>query len=345
VKILGHKDVLDALSRANARQSTHHAYLFSGPRGVGKRRVAIYYSALINCLGKRATQPCGACRHCVKISRLLSADATPHPDVMIIEPDGRTIKIQQIRAFMKVVPYPPLETSYRIVIIDQADTMGEAAANALLKTLEEPPSTTRFVLVTDRPDALLTTIRSRCQRITFTRLAKADVVDGLVSLGGQSPAEAEAIAPAADGSLGLALELIDDPIMSNRDTYIEQILQCPVGDINAAFNLVTTFRDTVENMSTLFDLLKRVFRDILLAAYGMESKLSLTYPQHADLIRRWAQNHGAEGIRYRLELIGDTERLMLDRNINARLALERLFASIYSPRGQEGARQIMPHTT
>ena len=177
VEIIGHQQTLAALKRARETDAFHHAYLFAGPDGVGKRRVAEWVAALVNC--DEVGAPCGACRSC---HRVLDPEAT-HPDVLILEPDGRQITIAQVRELIRTVPYPPIEATYRVVIIDPADAIGEAAANALLKTLEEPPSKTRFVLVSSRPDALLITIRSRCQRITFGRLTEEQVLGGLVDAG------------------------------------------------------------------------------------------------------------------------------------------------------------------
>ncbi|MEC9072562.1 MAG: DNA polymerase III subunit delta', partial [Myxococcota bacterium] len=188
-EILGHNRVLNTLVAANANGTVHHALLFAGPDGVGKATVARALSALMNCTGQAPVDPegrpvdaCGTCRSC----RRILAEPTDgevgessHPDLLALRPDGKTIKIGQVREILKVLPYPPLEARVRVVVIDPAEAMTVPAANALLKTLEEPPSSTQFILVSSQPDALLTTIRSRCQRIGFGRLRDEEVIAGL----------------------------------------------------------------------------------------------------------------------------------------------------------------------
>jgi DNA polymerase-3 subunit delta' len=130
-----------------------------------------------------------------------------HADVLLIEP-GETgaIKVDQVRDAIGRAGYRPFEGRRRVVIIDDADAILPEAQNALLKTLEEPPSASTFILVTSRPDLLLPTVLSRCQRLRFGRLPAADVADVLTREHGYSIAEAQAAAAAADGSVGLALD-------------------------------------------------------------------------------------------------------------------------------------------
>jgi len=153
--------------------------IFAGPAESGTRATAIALAQLLNCL--HAGEPnfsdaCGECQACVKIARGV------HPDVLVVEPgESGTIKIDQIRDVVDRSTFRPFEGRRRVVIVDEADAMVAAAQNALLKTLEEPPPSSIFVLVTSRPDVLLATVRSRCIRLVFTEQgtveADSDVLD------------------------------------------------------------------------------------------------------------------------------------------------------------------------
>jgi DNA polymerase-3 subunit delta' len=147
-----------------------------------------------------ALDACGECAACRRIARGV------HPDVMTIEPgDTGSIRIDQIRDVVDRVGYRPFEGRRRVVIIDEADAMVEEAQNALLKTLEEPPSASVFVLVSSMPDALLPTVRSRCPRLRFGRLTAAEVAEVLMRDHHYAEPEARAAAADADGSVGQAL--------------------------------------------------------------------------------------------------------------------------------------------
>jgi DNA polymerase-3 subunit delta' len=199
--IAGHRRLLDLTARAAVRGSLPPSLIFSGPEGVGKRRAAVALAQLLNCLTPASNDACGACRACTRIARGV------HPDVLIVQPgDTGAIKIEQVRDAIERSAYRPFEGRRRVVIIDDADAMVGEAQNALLKTLEEPPAASSFVLVTSRPDVLLPTVRSRCQRLRFGRLAPAEIVAVLEAEHGFASADAHASAAASDGSIGRALE-------------------------------------------------------------------------------------------------------------------------------------------
>tara|TARA_B100000674_G_scaffold476972_1_gene471747 strand:+ start:307 stop:1335 length:1029 start_codon:yes stop_codon:yes gene_type:complete len=341
MKIFGHTSTLDALQRAFSRDQIHHAYLFEGPEGVGKRRVAEYLAALVNCTTTTEgehVRPCGLCRSCQK---LLPGDAPTHeikhPDIVVLEPAGRQIKIEQVREVIRLVPFPPIEANFRFVIIDPADKLGDAAANALLKTLEEPPSRTRFVLISSKPQSLPITIRSRCQRMSFGRLNKAEVLEGLQLFREDLPDDLNQIAAMADGSLGTAFKLLDDPIMQRRTDLLEKLLALATNDARASFELASEMKEMKESLPTLFDMLRRFLRDSLLLSLD-DSPRDLTNTDYSAQIRAFAHEMGTDGILFRLNLLEETIKEVETRNLNLALALERLFLNVAQPSGQEAAR-------
>lgn len=215
--ITGHRHLLELMAKAAVRGTLPPSLIFAGPDGLGKRMAAIALAQLMNCtadfrLKAEATDTeaketaaledaCGECASCRRIARGV------HADVLLIEPDDSgSIKIEQIREAIERSAYRPFEGRRRVVIVDDADKVLEPAQNALLKTLEEPPPGSVFVLVTSRPDVLLPTVRSRCQRLRFGRLAPVEVAHVLMTAHDYTSADAHAAASLSDGSVGRALE-------------------------------------------------------------------------------------------------------------------------------------------
>ena len=210
--IVGHRRLVSLLSRAIAQGTLPPSLLFAGPRGVGKRRAAVAVAETVNCLAIRENDACGECASCRRIARGV------HPDVLIVEPgDLGSIKIEQIRDVVDRAGYRPFEGRRRVVIIDDADALVDAAQNALLKTLEEPPQASMFVLVSAMPDSLLPTVLSRCQRLRFGELSAAEISEALMRDHEYDEAEARAAAADADGSIGRALSAESTDVTEARD--------------------------------------------------------------------------------------------------------------------------------
>jgi DNA polymerase-3 subunit delta' len=209
--IAGHRHLFELVARAALRGTLPPSLIFAGPEGVGKRMAAVALAQLANCTDIRQDS-CGVCTSCKRIARGV------HADVLLIEPgESGSIKIDQVRDAIERTGYRPFEGRRRVVIIDDADAITVEAQNALLKTLEEPPSSSTFVLVTSRPGVLLPTVQSRCQCLRFGRLAPADVAAVLIRDHQYAEADAHAAAALSDGSVGLALEGGSDAFVEARD--------------------------------------------------------------------------------------------------------------------------------
>ena len=168
--VTGHRRVVELLLRAIGRDALPPSLIFAGPDTAGKRSTALALAQTVNCTAPRDGDACGACVQCTRIARHV------HPDVTVVEPgDSGSIKIEQVRDVVDRAGYRPFEGKRRVIIFDDADALVVAAQNALLKTLEEPPSASVFVLATSRPDMLLPTVRSRCIRLTFAHGAPLEV--------------------------------------------------------------------------------------------------------------------------------------------------------------------------
>ncbi|MBI4478191.1 MAG: DNA polymerase III subunit delta' [Acidobacteria bacterium] len=207
---------MQLLSRAVARASLPQSLIFGGPAGVGKRRTAVALAQALNCQRPvdeaGARDACGTCSACQRIERGL------HPDVFFIQPEeSGSTKIVQVREAVDHAAYRPFEGRRRVVAFDDADTLVAAAQNALLKTLEETPPASVFILITARPDQLLTTVRSRCPLVRFGLLSAGEVAAVLTRDHRYTAAEAAAAASQARGSVGIALATAGGDLVRARD--------------------------------------------------------------------------------------------------------------------------------
>jgi len=354
--ILGHDDQKRTLLAALARDRLHHAYLFAGPDGVGKRRVAFALAARILCASPDPVtdDACGACKHCRRVLAIAtyhdeegpfpSSGAAPllaprHPDVLALVPHGTYIKIEQVREVLRVVPYQPVEGAARIVVIDPVDALNEPAANALLKTLEEPPRSTRFILVTSAPANVLVTIRSRCQRVAFGRLPDPAITT-LLARRGADPQTITRVLPLAAGSARLAVELVSDPVLAIWDELAGKILavdpQRAPGDL---LDLASALAE-LPNREGVFERLARLLRDALLLRVTPEGARLFHEVLRAELWA-WAATRSADAIMQRLAIIEDTRLAARTFNVTPRLSFERVLFAIGAPAGREIARPLV----
>ena len=266
-EITGHAPVLQLLARAVEGGVLPASLIFSGPEGVGKRTTALALAQAMNCerpvrFGEGpGVTACGDCSACRRIARGV------HADVLLIEPgDTGAIKVDQVRDAIERAAYRPFEGRRRVVIVDTADALLPEAQNALLKTLEEPPSASVFVLVTSRPDVLLPTVRSRCHRLRFGPLPEADVADVLIRRYHVAGAEAHAAAAASDGSVGAALEGRGDDTVAAREAAANALQQAaasadPRRRLDAARTLIGGGSDRDE-MARRLRALASLLRDL-----------------------------------------------------------------------------------
>ena len=228
--IAGHRALVQLISRAVDRASLPPSLLFAGPEGVGKRLAATALAQALNCTDPlRGSGPalpldaCGRCAACTRIARGV------HPDVLAVEAgDGGAITIDEVRRAVGQARYRPFEGRRRVIVIDAADQLVPQSQNALLKTLEEPPDASQFVLVTARPDTLLATVRSRCQRLSFGQLGTAEVADVLLRDHDCDEPTARASAASAGGSVGRALLLASGELAAARAAALA-LLQAVAG--------------------------------------------------------------------------------------------------------------------
>ncbi len=213
-EVIGQEHVTRTLQNALEQGRTAHGYIFSGHRGIGKTTVARILAAALNCRSsnKPVTEPCGVCESCTEIRAGNAVD--------VIEIDAATNRgIDEIRELREAARYRPARDRFKIYILDEAHQITDAAFNALLKTLEEPPDHIVFMLATTQPEDIPQTIRSRCQHFSFRAVKFDDIVGQLRDLVGRENIEADddalaLLAEAGDGSMRDALSILDQAIAS-----------------------------------------------------------------------------------------------------------------------------------
>lgn len=204
-RLLGQEAAVEALRSAIASERIGHAYLFVGPRGVGRAPAAMALAASVNC----PYRGCGTCDVCRKVLR------KTHPDVHLVSAEGGQIVVDQVRAIREDAARAPFEGLMKVFIIDEAERLNPAAANALLKVLEEPPASALFVLMTETPDDMLPTVSSRCRRVDFVPLGASEIVEILTAHHGVGLERARWAAEAG-GNLATALRLAKDEAAEER---------------------------------------------------------------------------------------------------------------------------------
>ena len=216
-EVVGQEHIKKALKNAIELNKISHAYLFTGPRGTGKTSTARIFAKSLNCKEGPTISPCGVCPNCIDIT-----NSTPMDVIEIDAASNR--KVEDAQNILERVMYAPVNSRYKIYIIDEVHMLSTTAFNALLKTLEEPPEKTLFILVSERPEKLLPTIISRTQQVRVPRLSEKEIIDGLrASNPDMDLVTAMDMAHIADGSYLKALKMLDENIenQQNLQQFIE----------------------------------------------------------------------------------------------------------------------------
>ncbi len=229
-EVVGQQHVLNSLIHALDQNRLHHAYLFTGTRGVGKTSLARLLAKSVNCLNGVSSHPCGQCEHCVAIEQ------GRFVDLIEIDAASRT-KVEDTRDILDNVQYMPSQGKYKIYLIDEVHMLSQHSFNALLKTLEEPPEHVKFLLATTDPHKLPITILSRCLQFNLKHLSETQIEQKLVEI-----LELEAItfeqnalkiiAHASDGSMRDALSLTDQSIAYSKGEILTHAVQTMLGIVD-----------------------------------------------------------------------------------------------------------------
>jgi len=310
-RILGHDRQKDILRRAVAGKRLAQAYLFEGPEGVGKALMAQALARLIFC---HEGDGCGDCPACRKI------DHHNHPDLHLLEPDGKFIKIEQVRELQRQMSLRPLEAPRKIALISGAETMNQAAGNALLKTLEEPQGEALFILLTHQPERLLPTIRSRCQRLQFGHLPLEKLKSSLTEKLGLDATEGHLLATLAEGSFKKALGRDREFYIARRRELLKAVTALSPGSVVPLFELAKSLAEEKEILPDVLEILLAFYRDLLLFSHARPEQELVNIDQ-MEKIRREAGRENVAALLRKLDAVVECRR-HLERNVNTQLAVE-----------------------
>jgi DNA polymerase III subunit delta' len=318
--LAGHENILASLEQAVLQGHPAHAYLFTGRDGIGKKLAAMLFAAMVNCpeFPRDAEASCSVCR------RILGRK---HPDVIVESPARGMIRIDQVRDIQRFCQYAPIEGQHRVVVMDDAHALNRAAQNALLKTLEEPPSRRILILVTSKPFVLLPTVRSRCRRVRFSPLAPS-VLASLLEQQGIAPEKASVLAAMSGGSASRALEMNTSNFLNLREKVLAVLTDSGKIGIRERLELaaeIATDRSTVRDA---IDIALSGIRDLLSVRAGNES-LEFINIDLLDRIVSEAQHLTSEELLSMYEEFSKASELTeADFNVNKNLVMDVLLLNI-----------------
>ena len=328
--IRGQDAALDLLRRDLSSGQLAGAYLFYGPDGVGKASVARLFAQALQCTGD--APPCGRCAACEKML------ANAHPDLVFIGPPAgsRSIKAEEIREeVIRRAHQRPNEGMRQVFIIDDAHLLTRVSQNVLLKTLEEPNVATILILVTPNLHTLLPTIISRCRRLRFQALARADIAAILDEHIGEEGADVEKLVSLSMGRLGVAMSSDVEALAERRDEamrFLEE-LSAPAGRADEVA-LITLASERAgsgaagRNETILFlEMLRGLLRDILITQEAPEA-IELWHTDIRAALAAMGERWGSAGLTKALERVGEAMRDVGGGNTNPSLTLETLVYSL-----------------
>lgn len=315
--IYGHSKPISILKNAMARDRIAHALLFHGMEGIGKRTTASVFARAVNC--KADDPPCDACASCRK------AEHRNHPNIVTIRAEGQFIKISAVKELQSRMTVRPVEGK-RVFIIEEADRLNAAAANALLKTLEEPSPGNILLLTTARSHALPMTILSRCQHLRFTPTAREEVSRFLKEKEGLDDVAAEILAASSGGSIGRAIEMKREDYLARRDGILDRLAQDDPADLLKRIALAGRFGKEREEILEGLRILRVGYRDSLIFRETRERE-GLMFRDRAGLIETIADRLSGREL---LRNIAAVESAMgaIARNANKSLTLEAMLIKL-----------------
>jgi DNA polymerase-3 subunit delta' len=317
--MVGHEWAIDLLAEHVAHGQERHAYLITGPQGVGRRTLAIRFTQSLNCAKPPAPgQPCWKCSNCKRIAVM------QHPDLTVIEAEheGEVLRIDQVRELQHSLSLAPYEARYRVALILRFEEAHTSAANAMLKTLEEPPPQVVVILTAKSSENLLPTIVSRCEVLRLRPLSVDETAAGLQTIKGVPAESAERLAHISGGRPGYALRLFEQPmLLEQRQAWLEELLRLLISSKGERFAFAKEGVDDKEELRNELQVWLTFWRDTLIYAAGITTPITnLDYLPHIKTLA------GEIGLHKAQFYVNSVESTMdrIDRNVNSRLALEVL---------------------
>ncbi len=316
--ILGNEWAVNLLREHLARKQVRHAYLFTGPQGVGRRTLALRLAQALNCPNAQEGNPCLTCRVCSQIER------QQYPDLTLVErlPDKTQILVEQVRELQHALSLSAYDQGYRVALLLRMEEASIGAQNALLKTLEEPNEKVILLLTAETPEQVLPTIVSRCETLRLRPAPLPALAQALQQRWSADPEQARLLAHISGGRTGAARQLLQDPQrLEQRRAWLDahlELMREPLSERFAYAEALTKEKDRSLQRAALLDWLS-LWRDVMLQAAGASAPLSnLDYQEQ---IAALAQALGLQRSHRVVAAIEQTQD-RLQANVNPRLALE-----------------------
>ena len=341
-KLIGNDNIKDVLRRLSAAKRVPNALLFAGESGVGKKRFAFETAKSFVCQTPKnfeACDSCASCRRADKFTYPKSDDRdgfkkvifSEHPDIGLVVPYNKNILVDAIRDLETEANFRPYQAAARFFVIDDADKMNDSASNALLKTLEEPPAASHLFLITSRPDALLPTIRSRCQTLRFAPVKTQEIENYLLKNKQLAPADAALSARLANGKLGSAMQTDLEKFRANRAAMLGVLEHILIKENRAELLRVAEEMNDAKNkdeFETRLDILQNLIHDVWTIRHGADAKLLINLDILSNL-QKFAEKSDARKLAAWLSEI-ETLRENLAFNLNKKIAADALFMQMAS---------------
>lgn len=317
--MIGHEWAVDMLAQHVAQGRERHAYLFTGPSGVGRRTLALHLAQALNCTQPPIPgQPCRKCSTCKRIEKM------HHPDLTVVEAEheGETLRIDQIRELQHTLSLAPYEGRYRVALVLRFEEAHISAANAMLKTLEEPPPQVIVILTARSAESLLPTIVSRAEVLKLRPLSLDETAAGLQAIRGVPRELSVKLAHISDGRPGYAIRLFENPkLLEQRQTWLNELVGLLSTSRRERFAFAREMVEDKERIQNELQVWLTFWRDVLLFVAGTNG--SLTNLDYTAQIERLAQ---ATDLEYAQSQVMAIEHTLdcVEHYVNARLALEVL---------------------
>ncbi len=323
-QIIGHERPIKMARAMLARGRLPHALLITGPAGVGKHTFALALAQAVNCERPEAGEACGTCPACDKIKRGV------HPDVVEIEPEGRSqvIKVERVRELRGQVSFRPFEGRTKVFLVREAQKMNETSANALLKTLEEPPPASLIILTAPEEADLLPTVVSRCLRLGLAPLPGELIEGWLERERGLTGVKARLLASLSGGCLGRVAELETRDIWELRRKTLERLKQFDSGGYLAALDWAEILTGSEDERDLTFDMLRFWYRDLMILACHGDTRRVVNSDLWDELNNRLKGNRGPERFLNALKEIDKAEDA-LSRMARPELVMENLMLNLF----------------
>lgn len=330
-KVIGHETIKEYFNRAILSDKVSHSYIFEGPEGIGKKIVATELAKVLLCEAKENNKPCNQCKSCHMI------ESHTHPDIIFVNKDTKVTKIDTIREkVVKEMGIKPYQGNYKIIIITEADTLNVEGQNAMLKTIEEPPSYGIVILAVKNIAKLLPTIKSRCIHIRFNALTEKQIEAYLLQKGIDG-LEKEIYSKFGEGSIGMVNKLLEDKhFIEQRKQSIEYLRKLQSANMMGLYEIVKEICDQKELISQILEFWLLWYRDVAIIKSTRSNNLYyLDYKAELlDTVSKLTYNK----INSNIVAIKGAKR-EIEQNIYATFVIENLLLKLKERKNDNGHRR------